>query len=197
MRVSRCNKAGRGFNLSEIKRFFSQQVALQHKSLVSLFCAASGNICKWALFTLHCLFHRSCPVATLLLFIPLGCWCLAAASVNGITTWGTGMVTSAASRILSYSLHHQRGTGRVGGRGVGLFLPDLQMNFPAPTKQAVASWAHTWHIWVATSTKYTLGNTVWAPLAQPSPRGTNTPVPKLSSWPENIGQTLPTGTTAA
>ena len=84
-----------------------------------------------------------------------------------------------------------------GGPTQHMFLSDLQMNFPAPTKQAVASWAHTWHIWVATSTKYTLGNTVWAPLAQPSPRGTNTPTPKLSNWLENIGQTLPTGTTAA
>ena len=44
---SRCNKAGREwFNPLEIKRFFPQQVALQHQSLVSLLCAASGNICK-------------------------------------------------------------------------------------------------------------------------------------------------------
>ena len=32
---------------------------------------------------------------------------------------------------------------------------------------------------------------MWAPLAQPSPRGTNTPTTKLSNCPENIGQTSP------
>ena len=153
-------------------------------------------------FILHCLFHRSCPVATLLLSIRLGCWYLAAASVNGITTWGTRMVTSAASRILSYSLHHQRGTGRVGGVGGGptqhTFLSDLQMNFPAPHKASSSFLGPhlaplDGHFYKAHTRKHS----VWAPLAQPSPRGTNTPTPKLSNCPENIGQTLPTGTTAA
>ena len=78
------------------------------------------------------------------------------------------------------------------------FLSDLQMNFPAPHKASSSFLGPhlaplDGHFYKAHTRKHS----VWAPLAQPSPRGTNTPTPKLSNCPENIGQTLPTGTTAA